>query len=171
MAQFSVRLYATGALAEAIADYRDQVSHALGKPVELPYCPLTNDFPGQDDTTTYVRHLDDAIVAAPQIETAVVEIVEPHYSPPQHELELSSDWTQQVMARFKKQLQAVPVALTLRNQLRLVLASPADEAQHEVLLPLSEALDWSVRAGWDMKLYQCLEDDWVVEGTWPIQQP
>jgi len=171
MAQFSVRLYATGALAEAMAEYQDQVSSALGHPVCLPYCPLTDDFIAEANAADYVRQLDEAIMTAPMGGSAVVEVVEPHYKPEGHELRLVSDWVNQVMSQFSEQMRSVQVALTVPDQLCVLLASPANTAQHKILLALSKEFDWSIRAGWDLALYQRRDGDWSVEGSWPIQQP
>lgn len=170
MTQISIRLYATGDLTDELIRYRDSVSDLLEADIDLPYCRLTSDFHGQASATDCVRALDEAITAAPKVDNAVVEVIESQYTPERHWLELSSSWVQDVMASLIQRL-GREAQIISHDSLQLVLASPADESQHNKLRSLGEALDWSVRAGWDVKLYQCTEGSWQVEGTWPIQQP
>ncbi|MGF1536241.1 MAG: hypothetical protein ACFB4J_07130 [Elainellaceae cyanobacterium] len=171
MTQISIRLYATGDLADELMAYRDKVSDVIGAEADLPYCRLTSDFhPQTSSPTDCVRALDEAITAAPKVENAVVEVIEPQYTLEQHWLELSSSWVRDMVTAFVQRL-GCDAQIIPQDSLQLILASPIDQAQHEKLRVLGEALDWSARAGWDVRLYQETDEGSQVEGTWPIQQP
>ncbi|MEO0409593.1 MAG: hypothetical protein AAF289_19810, partial [Cyanobacteria bacterium P01_A01_bin.135] len=94
MTRFSVRLYATGDLADEFTAYQAKASNSLGISVCLPYCPLMDDIDKDADVTTYVKLLDSAIVAAPQRNDVIVEVVEAQHSPKRHTLMLSSPWVE-----------------------------------------------------------------------------
>ncbi|MGB3612723.1 MAG: hypothetical protein WBA10_02940 [Elainellaceae cyanobacterium] len=172
MAQFAIRLYATGDLAEELTQYQGELFQTLGRPVDLPYCPLVDNF-GEEGLSTddCIAQLDTAIMGAPKQNDTVVEVIEPHYSVHQHQLELSSAWVHAVITALAGQLQRAQVQICPKEALYLLLALPEDESQHKTLQPLAEAVNWTAKAGWDMQLYQGNGDDWMMEGSWPIQQP
>ncbi len=171
MAQFSIRLYATGDLAEELTQYQGELSEIVGQPAEPPYCSLVKNFRGAVSADDYIAHLDAAIMGAPKQNDAVVEVVDSHYSIRHHQLELSSAWVHKVIATLMERLQPTQTQICPEEALYLHLAFPADEAQHKALQSLGEKINWTARAGWDMKLYQDNGDGWSVAGTWPIQQP
>lgn len=173
MTRFSVRLYATGNLADQLMAYQAKVSEALDISLCSPFCPLTDDLeqPTTLTTVTCIKMLDSAVTAAPQQSETLVDVVECHYTPEQHALVLSSPLVEAVLQAFKARLQDINYTIVVRQPFRLVLAQPRGLSEHEALLPFSETLDWSVKTGWDLKLCQYQDGTWATEAGWPIQQP
>ncbi|MGF1514692.1 MAG: hypothetical protein ACFB5Z_13500 [Elainellaceae cyanobacterium] len=175
MTQLSIRLYATGDLAEELKRYHSELSEALERTVALPHCLLTDDFSaGTLSVTDCVKHLDEAITAAPKQDHAIACVVELKQSSKGYWLNLSSDWVRQAVAIFAESV-APDFQVTPRGSLRYILLSaadmPQDAAKADSLRSLNDSLDWSAFSGWDMTLNRQAEDGWAVEGSWPIQQP
>ena len=170
MAQFSVHLYATGDLADELAAYQAKASELCSTQVCLPHCTLAENFEGSASVNDYVRHLDSAIIAASQQDGVIADVVEVRYCENQHLLEIASPWIEGIMVQFQTGLLDLQTPISLRQPLTLTLAVPKGAA-HEALLPVSQSLDWSARAGWDLKLCQKQGDGWSIEAAWPIQQP